>query len=106
MCYFLEHSSLMQRVWDFLNKFRDKYELTLQYYQNVNRELDRYLEELTQLEFNFNIIEMQQFVTSLQNTNSEFERKLILNNEIKRNNIELPFDANDDNSLSGWLNSL
>ncbi|MCW9690459.1 MULTISPECIES: hypothetical protein [Morganellaceae] len=96
----------MQRVWDFLNKFRDKYELTLQYYQNVNRELDRYLEELTQLEFNFNIIEMQQFVTSLQNTNSEFERKLILNNEIKRNNIELPFDANDDNSLSGWLNSL
>ncbi len=106
MCYFLEHSSLMQRVWDFLNKFRDKYELTLQYYQNVNRELDRYLEELTQLEFNFNIIEMQQFVTSLQNTNSEFEKKLILNNEIKRNNIELPFDANDDNSLSGWLNSL
>lgn len=106
MCYFLEHSALMQRVWDFLNKFRDKYELTLQYYQNVNRELDRYLEELAQLEFNFNIIEMQQFVTSLQNTNSEFERKLILNNEIKRNNIELPFDANDDNAFSGWLNSL
>ncbi|OEJ07312.1 hypothetical protein BHE89_17500 [Shigella sp. FC1967] len=96
----------MQRVWNFLNKFRDKYELTLEYYQNVNRELDRYLEELTKLEFNFNIIEMQQFVTSLQNTNSEFERKLILNNEIKRNNIELPFDANDDNAFGGWLNSL
>ncbi|MBG2876694.1 cobalamin adenosyltransferase [Proteus alimentorum] len=106
MCYFLEYSSLMQKVWSFLNKFRNKYELTLQYYQNVNQELDKYLEDLTKLEFNFDIIEMQKFVTSLQATNSEFERKLILNNEIKRNNIELPFDTNDDNSFSDWLNSL
>lgn len=106
MCYFLEHSSVMKKVWDFLNKFKDKFELTLEYYKNVNLALDQYLIELTQLEFNIDINEMQVFVNSLQATNSEYERKIILNQEIKRNNISLPYDPDSDESCRNWLDSL
>nr|WP_282563473.1 MULTISPECIES: cobalamin adenosyltransferase [Providencia] len=106
MCYFLEHSEFMQKIWNFLNKFRNKYELTLQYYREVNAALDEYLVKLVQLEFNFNVTEMQVFTNALQVTNSEYERKIILNQEIKRNNIVLPFDAESDDSFSEWLDSL
>ncbi|UNH43396.1 cobalamin adenosyltransferase [Moellerella wisconsensis] len=106
MCYFLEHSELMNKVWRFLNKFRDKFELTLQYYQQVNLALDQYLVELSQLEFNFDVVEMQLFVNELQATNSEYERKIILDQEIKRNNIALPYDVDNENSFDEWLDSL
>nr|WP_282552687.1 cobalamin adenosyltransferase [Providencia stuartii] len=106
MCYYLEHSNLMQKIWRFLNKFRNKYELTLKYYRDVNAALDKYLTELAQLEFNFNVAEMQTFTHALQATNTEYERKIILNQEIKRSNIALPYDVDSDDSFSDWLDSL
>lgn len=50
----------------------NKFELTLQYYQQVNLALDQHLVELSQLEFNFDVVEMQLFVNELQATNSEY----------------------------------
>lgn len=106
LCYVLEHSALMNKLWAFLNKFKDKYELTLEYYQSVNQELDKYVEELAKIEFNFNTDEMQIFVNSLQETNSENERKIILNQEIKRRNIDMPYDIEKEGAFEDWLNSL
>jgi hypothetical protein len=51
MNYFLEHSALMKKVWAFLDTFKDKLRKHSEYYQQVNAELDRYLLELSALEF-------------------------------------------------------
>ncbi|HDR0627135.1 TPA: DNA repair protein [Pasteurella multocida] len=48
--YFLEHSSIMNKVWDKLNSLQNKlktqFELDLEYYKKINIELDCYLIEL------------------------------------------------------------
>lgn len=49
---------------------------------------------------------MQTFTHALQATNTEYERKIILNQEIKRSNIALPYDVDSDDSFSDWLDSL
>ena len=35
-----------EKVWAFLDTFKDKHQKALEYYQQVNAELDRYLLEL------------------------------------------------------------
>ncbi|MGQ4133806.1 cobalamin adenosyltransferase, partial [Escherichia coli] len=61
MNYYLEYSEVMQRVWAFLDKFKDKFQRSLEYFQAVNAELDRYLVELTALEFSVDAAELNHF---------------------------------------------
>lgn len=108
--YFLEHSSIMNKVWDKLNtlqnKFKKQFELNVEYYKKVNIELDLYLMELSIIEFNMNPQEIQIFANSIEITISEKERHKLLNKEIIRRNIELPFNPEDTKSTRAWLNSL
>lgn len=104
--YFLDHSEMMQKVWDFLNQFKSEARQTLEYFQKVNTELDRYLVELAQIEFNFNTQDMMRFTDSLVSINSEYEKGLILTLEIKKRNIELPFESGNIDSTRSWLKSL
>ncbi|OAN17983.1 ATPase [Photobacterium jeanii] len=104
--YFLDHSALMQKVWNFLNKFKSQAKQTLEYFQKVNAELDRYLSELAAIEFNLNPCELRAFNDNLAAMNTEYEKGLVLKKEVERRNIDLPFEAGNLNSTRDWLASL
>lgn len=107
LCYFIDCNSIMIKIWDFFDKFTMKSEaqLTLEYYQRVNAQLDEYLLTLAQVEFNINVKELEEFNDALEATNCEFERTHILSLEIKRRNIELPFEVGNTKSTRDWLKS-
>lgn len=104
--YFLDHSELMQKVWDFLNQFKTEGRRTLEYFQKVNAQLDNYLVELTALEFNLDPQEMTRFNDNLVSVNSEHERGLVLAKEVKNRGIKLPFESGNLDSTRSWLGSL
>ncbi|ASM30678.1 cobalamin adenosyltransferase [Serratia marcescens] len=106
MNYFLEHSVLMNKVWAFLDTFKDKYQKALEYYQQVNAELDRYLLDLSALEFAIDTSALSHFTRHLNVVNSEIERGLLLRTEIERRNIELPFEGGNTRSVRSWLSKL
>ncbi len=106
MNYFLENSALMKKVWAFLDTFKDKYQKALEYYQEVNAELDHYLLELSALEFTIETSELEQFSLHLNVVNSEIERGLLLRAEVERRNIVLPFEAGNTRSTRSWLSKL
>ena len=104
--YFLDHSPLMQKVWDFLDQFKSEAKRTLEYFQKVNAELDRYLIELSRVQFNLSPEELTSFVSSLESISCEHEKSLALSKEISRREIELPFESNNLDSSRAWLMSL
>lgn len=106
MNYFLEHSALMRKVWAFLDTFKDKYQRALEYYQQVNAELDRYLIELSALEFAIDLPELSHFTRHLNVVNNEIERGLLLRAEVERRDIALPFEAGNTSSVRSWLSKL
>jgi hypothetical protein len=106
MNYFLEHSAMMKKVWAFLDTFKDKYQKALEYYQQVNAELDRYLLELSALEFAIDTSAFSHFTRHLNVVNSEIERGLLLRAEVERRNIDLPFEAGNTRSVRSWLSKL
>lgn len=106
MNYYLEHGALMQKLWAFLDGFKDKFQKALEYYQQVNAELDRYLLELTALEFATDAPALTAFSQHLSAVNGEIERGLLLQAEVERREIALPFEAGNGQSVRNWLSSL
>ncbi|WP_298715902.1 hypothetical protein [uncultured Oceanisphaera sp.] len=104
--YFLDHSEVMQKVWRFLDQFKNEARQTLEYFQKVNAELDRYLIELASLEFNLDVKSIAKFTDDLLLENSEYERSLILAAEINKRSIEIPFEPGNVDSLRSWLKGL
>ncbi|NUE65752.1 cobalamin adenosyltransferase [Snodgrassella sp. ESL0253] len=107
--YYLENGDMPQKIWAFLDKydnFKDKYQKELDFFKNVNAELDVYLKELAELEFNLNTQQLESFTLRLTATNDELERSILLKEEIKRRDINLPFEAGDLDSVHLWLKSL
>ena len=104
--YFLDHSQLMQKVWDYLDQFKSEAKRTLEYFQKVNVEVDRYLIELSRLEFNLLPEELTRFTSSLESIGCEHERSLMLAEEVSKREIELPFEPNNLDSTRAWLMSL
>lgn len=106
LSYFLDHNEMMQKVWRFLDQFKSKYRHTLEYFQKVNTELDRYLTELAKIELNMNPEELRGFTNNLIATKNEYERSLVLSKEVERRGIDLPFEAGNTKSTRNWLASL
>ncbi|MGF1689080.1 ATPase, partial [Photobacterium japonica] len=104
--YFLDHSEIMQKVWGFLNQYKSEAKRTLEYFQSVNQELDRFLIELSSLEFNLSASEISQFTDSLESFTCEYERCFVLAKEVERRNIPLPFEAGNVESARSWLKNL
>ena len=105
--YFLNYSEMMKKVWNFMKSIENSaHALTLENFQRINAQLDSYLKELANLEFNFNLDELQEFSNSLASCNSELEKNLVLKKEIERRNIELPFEMGNTDSTKNWLLSL
>lgn len=103
MGYFLDHSKMMKKVWDYLNGLKSQYERIAERYCEINVELDRYLMELARLEFNLNPVELSVFAYDLKLATTELERKTVLDAEIQRRNIQLPFESGNADSIRKWL---
>ena len=106
MNFFLERSPIMQKLYAFFDGFKDRFQRGLEYYKKVNAELDRYLKELSLLEFSMDADELDYFSQRLSLVNSEIEREFLLGSEIKRRSVELPFEVGNMASVKNWLNSL
>lgn len=101
--YFLDHSPMMQKLWNFLNSMKDKYEVTLDFMREANVEIDRYAAELAKIEFNLNTDELQLLSDNLTLASSEFEKSIVLKNEVKKRNIDLPYEMGNSESTKSWL---
>ena len=101
--YFLEHSEVMNKVWDYLNSFKTRYEKMIEHMKEINLELDRYLIELSKLEFNLNTDELSRFSTSLSQTNNELERKILLIQKIEERGIDLGYDPKQKDGFKHHL---
>ena len=104
--YFMDYSPTMQKLWKFLDGLKDKYKSVLEHYQQINAELDRYLLELSKIEFNMNPDELDSFAFSLSMANDEASRTKVIDAEVKRRGIELPFESGNAQSIRDWLSSL
>lgn len=74
--------------------------------KEINQSLDNYLINLSKTELALNPEEIRCFNNSLQNTNNELERSILLQKEIKRRNIALPFESGNLSSTRNWLKNL
>ncbi len=101
--YFLDHSRVMNKLWNFLNTLKDKYTVTLDFMREANAEINQYATQLARLEFNLNTNELQMLSDSLVSASSEFERSNILRDEIQKRNIELPYELGNSESTKTWL---
>lgn len=101
--YFLDHSPIMKKLWDFLNSMKDKYDTTLEFMREANVEINRYATELAKIEFNLDVNELQLLSANLNLASNEFGRSIVLKNEIKKRNIELPYEMGNSESTKSWL---
>ena len=101
--YFLDHSPMMKKLWDFLNSMKDKYEATLDFMKEANAEINRYATELARIEFNLDVNELQLLTDNLSLATSEVDRSLVLKNQVEKRNIELPFEMGNSESTKSWL---
>ncbi|WP_336034181.1 DNA repair protein [Acinetobacter bereziniae] len=101
--YFIEQSQTMKKVWAFLDQIKNKYEKVLDHFKEINTELDRYILELTQLEFGIDVNELGVFARELSLTIDELERNIILKQEVEKQSIQLPFEMGNVESSQNWL---
>jgi hypothetical protein len=103
--YFLLHSGVAQKVWEFVEALMP-HAGVVKKFQAINLELDRYLTELGRIEFNMDVDDLEDFSHKLTIINDEMERNLLLKDEIAKRNIELPYEIGNTASTRKWLASL
>lgn len=105
LSYFLLHSAVACKVWALIESLIP-HAGTVKQFQAINAELDRYLTELSRLEFNLDVEELQSFLLELNACNDELQRGAVLQQAVKARGIELPFEMGDGGSTRKWLASL
>ncbi|MBO2661208.1 hypothetical protein [Shewanella algae] len=103
--YFLLHSEIAQKIWSYIESIMP-HAGTIKKYQAINEELDRYLLELSKLEFNLDTYEILSFSEQLQACNNELMKSNLITQEIKMRNIDLPFEMGNSDSTKQWLTTL
>ena len=103
--YFILHSAVAGKVWDFVQRLTPHNGVVVKF-QAVNAELDRYLGELARLEFNLDLDELEAFDEALANCTTEFERGSLLKATLQTRGVELPFEMGKPASTRQWLASL
>lgn len=103
--YFILHSALAGKVWDFAQGLMPHNGVVLKF-QAVNAELDHYLGELARLEFNLDPGELEAFEGALSECTTELERGSVLKAALQTRGLELPFDMGKPASTRQWLASL
>jgi hypothetical protein len=105
LSYFMLHSGVATKLWAFLESIMSHASL-LKDFQAINAELDQYLTELSRLEFNLDADELAEFSRDLMFCNDEMQRTSVLQKEIAKRNIELPYEMGNADSTRSWLASL
>lgn len=103
--YFLLHSPVAHKLWAFIESIMP-HAGVVKHFESVNAELDRYLTELSKLEFNLDADELEAFSLTLMACNDELQRGMVLKAEVAKRNIELPFEMGNSASTRDWLASL
>lgn len=103
--YFLLHSGVARKLWAYVESLTP-HAGTVKHFQAINMELDRYLTELSQLEFNLDTEELKAFTLELQACNDELQRSAVLQQAVEARGIELPFEMGNAASTRNWLASL
>lgn len=103
--YFLLHSGVARKLWAYVESLTP-HAGTVKQFQAINMELDRYLTELSQLEFNLDTEELKAFTLELQACNDELQRSAVLQQAVEARGIELPFEMGNATSTRNWLASL
>ncbi|CAO3302800.1 MULTISPECIES: hypothetical protein [unclassified Pseudomonas] len=103
--YFLLHSAMARKLWAFIESLTP-HAGTVREFQAISAELDRYLLELSRLEFNLDVEELQTFTQELEACNDEIHRSAILQQAVAARGIELPFEVGNAASTRNWLASL
>ncbi|MGP0148889.1 hypothetical protein [Pseudomonas oryzihabitans] len=103
--YFLLHSAMARKLWALIESLTPHVG-TVREFQAINTELDRYLLELSRLEFNLDVEELQAFTQELEACNDEIQHSAILQQAVEARGIELPFEVGNAASTRNWLASL
>ncbi len=103
--FFLLHSPVAHKLWGFIESIMP-HAGVVKHFESVNAELDRYLTELSQLEFNLDADELEEFSLTLMACNDELQRSMVLRAEVAKRNISLPFEMGNSASTRKWLASL
>lgn len=103
--YFLIHSNVAQKLWAFVESIMPHAD-AVKKFQAINAELDRYLMELSRLEFNLDTDELEGFSQNLTTCNDEMQRSMLLKGEVTKRGIELPYEMGNSASTRKWLASL
>lgn len=103
--YFILHSAVAGKVWDFVQSLTPHNGVVVKF-QAVNAELDRYLGELARLEFNLDLDELEAFEEALASCTTEFKRGSLLKATLQKRGVELPFEMGKPASTRQWLASL
>jgi len=103
--YFLLYSSVAQKLWAFVESIMP-HAGAVEKFQAINAELDRYLIELSRLEFNLDPDELEKFSHELTACNDEIQRGMLLKEEVAKRGIELPYEMGNSASTRKWLASL
>ena len=100
--YFLLYSDFAKKIWDFIANLSSNVK-TLQEFRAINIKLDKYLSELAQLEFNMDTDELERFTHALEASNNELERSFVIQQEISKRNIVLPYEMGKPDTVLKFL---
>lgn len=103
--YFLLYSCIADKLWAFVGALMP-HAATMQKFQAINAELDRYLTELGKIELNLDADELAEFAQQLAGCNDELQRNMLLKEEIARRGIDLPYEMGNSVSTRKWLASM
>lgn len=103
--YFLLYSRVARKVWEYIES-KMPHAFTLQQFRAINGELDRYLLNLSRVEFGMDVEELRSFTLDLNSCGDEIERSLVLKQATDNLGVELPFEVGDTASTRNWLASL
>lgn len=102
--YFLLYSIVAKKIWVFVESIMP-HAGEVKKFQVINDELDRYLIELSRLEFNLDVDELEEFSQKLDECNNEMKIGMLLKEEVTKRGIELPYEMGDPESTRKWLAS-
>jgi len=105
LTYVLLHSEFSKKAWAYFESIMP-HAGEVRKYEAINAELDRYLIELARLEFNMDPEALAVFSRDLAACNDEMQCSLVLQDEISRREIELPYEIGNAASTRQWLTSL
>lgn len=105
LLYFMDHSPIVQKIVEFLNEFRNKFDVALDYFDQVNTQLNEYVSKLAEIDyasFEKQVNDLHRINQMLDNADNVDDLNTTLFEIIRSKKIHLPF--NNMNELDHFMN--